>query len=377
MELKLDDFLNRDNLVAQRKDGLVLFDYNKTIQFNFDWDNVSINARGIVFEEDTGKLVARPYRKFWNYEELHGEAGEKLPERYRPNFEGDFMVLEKADGSCGITYFYNGEWRVNTRGSFVSDQAIWAKNYLDANIKTDLMNPGYTYLFEIIYPENRIVVDYGNLETLCLTGIIERDTGRELWYDELQVEANKIDCMIVSMYPFSSLEEMFTARQGLSVNEEGYVITYRNGYKFKLKGEAYCAVHRAISNLSPLNFWRAIDLESFFIPNDFLEKLPEEFRDTVDKLKEVTEELHMSELRKILAYADNIPDFSDGRDGKKQRFFYIKENVPTELIGSVISAVEGKLGKVKQSIHARVRPTNNSYNGVQLDERVRRLLEES
>lgn len=62
--LQLQKFLERRNLVCQRKNGLILFDYNKTVSFEFDWDEITINARGIVFDEATGKIVARPLRKF-------------------------------------------------------------------------------------------------------------------------------------------------------------------------------------------------------------------------------------------------------------------------------------------------------------------------
>lgn len=375
-DLKLADFISREGLICQRQNGLILFDYSKTIQYNFDWDDTSINARGIVFEEATGKLVARSYRKFFNYDELAGEAALKLPEKYRPNLDGEFMVLEKVDGSCGICYFYNGKWYINTRGSFQSDQAKWAQIYLDNNIKTDLMNTDYTYLFEIIYPENRIVVDYGGLSTLCLTGIIETATGRELWIDEIQEEAKKIGCMVVKVFKFSSFEEMFKARELLSVNEEGFVVTFKNGYKFKLKGDSYCAVHRALCNLSPLNFWRSINLETLTVPVDFLEKLPEEFKETVDNLKEITEHIHQTEYNKVISYAEKIPSFSDDKDGKKAIFFYIKDTVPSDMIGFVISYIEGHADKVKFSIHQRVRPTGNTYHGFEMDERLKRLLEE-
>ena len=38
--------------------------------------------------------------------------------------------------------------------------------------------PGKTYLFEIIYPENRIVVDYGDYKGLVLIDVIDNETGK-------------------------------------------------------------------------------------------------------------------------------------------------------------------------------------------------------
>jgi len=92
-------------------------------------------------------------------------------------------------------------------------------------------------------------------------------------------------------------EDLFTARDQLTVNEEGFVITFKNGYKFKLKGEAYCNVHKSMCALTPLHFWREFDTTTFKIPTDFLSELPEEFRETVDKLRDITERVHNDILK--------------------------------------------------------------------------------
>jgi RNA ligase len=378
------DYVSRTALNSQSKGDLVLFDYSKEIQFGFDWDDVSLNARGIVFEKSTGNLIARPYPKFFNFEELVGEAGNKLPERYRPNLTGECMALEKADGSCGIVYYHNNDWRVNTRGSFESEQAVWAKTFLDDNLNKDEMNPAWTYLFEIIYPENRIVVDYGNLRTLRLTGIIITETGEELWIDEMQKEAKKIGSEVVEAFAYSSLEEMFAAQKNWSVNEEGIVVTYRNGYKFKLKGEMYCNVHRALSNMTPLSFWRAIDYENTMrIPEEFLALMPEEFRSTVDALCEITENLHIDMYETACKNVDEMPNFESSPEGRKARYMWIKENHTSADMADILGILStrefgnGNAWKVKQAIHRRVRPTSNTFNGIELDPRLQRILDES
>ena len=182
--LNINDYLTRSNVTAQRHNGLILFDYNKNVTFAFDWDDITLNARGIVFEEATGKVVAYGYKKFFNYSEISSpERLAILPSAFHPNFEGEFMCLEKADGSMGLIYHYNNEWHVNTRGSFHSDQSIWGKNWLDKNIDTSKLNQSLTYIAEIIYPENKIVVDYGNKEGLVLTGIIDTESGLEWFAD--------------------------------------------------------------------------------------------------------------------------------------------------------------------------------------------------
>jgi hypothetical protein len=77
------------------------------------------------------------------------------------------------DGSLGILFYYRGEWVVTTRGSFTSDQAIRAKKILDEKYNLDLFNWKHTYLFEIIYPENRIVVRYDYEDLIFISAFIK------------------------------------------------------------------------------------------------------------------------------------------------------------------------------------------------------------
>jgi RNA ligase len=380
--ITLDAFLARSNLTHQRKDGLILFDYNKTCTFAFDWDTITINGRGIVFEESTGKLVARPYSKFWNMEELFFEnaltdRARLLPIEYQPNFTGKFRVLEKADGSCAIVYFYNGEWRVNTRGSFNSDQAVWGKKYLDSNIKTELMNREHTYIFEAIYPDNRIVINYGDKEALVLTGIIDTQTGDEFGVEYLEAECAKIGCEMVKVLVFDKFEDLFTVRDTLTVNEEGFVITFDNGYKCKLKGAAYCAVHKKMNNLTPLAFWNAFDVESFKMPESFLAELPEEFRDSVDELTEITERMHNESYARLIDLASTIPVFENDASGRKARYEYITSHVDHGDVALVLSILNGSGKKTKEVIHRMVRPFKNSYDGITLNSRLQRIFSES
>jgi len=378
----INDFLNRANLTAQRKDGLILFDYNKTVSFAFDWDIVTLNARGIVFEESTGRVVARGYPKFFNYEELIGDntrmnEAPNFPDSFKPNFTGKFRVLEKADGSCAIVYFYNGEWRVNTRGSFNSDQAVWGKKYLDSNIKTELMNRAHTYIFEAIYPDNRIVINYGDKEALVLTGIIDTQTGDEFGVEYLEAECAKIGCEMVKVLVFDKFEDLFNVRDTLTVNEEGFVITFDNGYKCKLKGAAYCAVHKKMNNLTPLAFWNAFDVESFKMPESFLAELPEEFRDSVDELTEITERMHNESYARLIDLASTIPPFENDKKGNKSRYEYITSHVDHGDVALVLSILNGSGKKTKEVIHRMVRPFKNSYDGITLNSRLQRIFSES
>ena len=279
--------------------------------------------------------------------------------------------------SCGISFHYNDRWYVNTRGSFASDQAVWATNWFNQNVRHDLMNKDYTYVFEIIYPENRIVVDYGDKEAMVLISVIDTQGGDEFFYDFLKSEADKIGVDVAKVFHFEKFSDLFTARNGLTIDEEGFVVTFENGYKFKLKGEEYCRVHRTMCNLTPLNFWRAIDINTFKVPQDFLALLPEEFRELTDSLTHITEEIHQNYYNDIVSIAGTVPHFDSSAEGKKARYFWLSTNIDKKMVSVVLDYLNGKDMGVRTWIHSELRPTSNSFTGIELPERLKRILTES
>jgi hypothetical protein len=112
------------------------------------------------------RIVARPFAKFFNY----GTPQAVIPAE-------PFVVTEKIDGSLGILYYLDGEPHIATRGSFTSEQAARARRCC-ASYEIE-WTPGTTPLFEIVYPENRIVVDYGDRRELVLLAAIDHATGRD------------------------------------------------------------------------------------------------------------------------------------------------------------------------------------------------------
>lgn len=345
-----------EGYVAEKKHSsldLYLYDYTPKCVFEKVWNDTTMQCRGIVLDGD-GNVVARPFKKFFNYEELDG-LGIKLPD------EKEFDAYEKMDGSLGICYYYNNTWYVNTRGSFDSDQAVFATKWFHENINQDFLLPDCTFLFEIIYPENRVVVDYGDFRGLVLLGVIWNETGYEVKAEgALQGMAEGMGVAVATKYSFKSFEEMFNARNGLSKNEEGFVITYRSGFKFKLKGEEYSRLHRAMFNLTPLDFWEAFDPKQMKISQDFLEQFPEEYDERVEELVEKVSLPFHQILGEIINIRMAMPMFGTDSQGLKERYLWLKENHP-KRVDIVTCFMNEKYDKVSIMMKQESRPTRNEF----------------
>lgn len=357
------------NLALQRKDGLVLFDYNRTCQYSRNWNETTLSARGIVFEEATGKLVARPLKKFFNYQELEFQnLLATIPKNIR------FTSMSKEDGSCGICYFYNGTWHINTRGSFMSDQAVWGEIWLHTNVDLNALDKDFTYVFEIVYRKNKIVIDYGEFEGLILLAAIHTEIGYELDYSQLQTISTNLSIRLAEEQHFSSLEEILEVAKVLDANHEGFVVKFAVGneiHRCKIKGDKYCAIHKMISNMTPLSFWEAVYLDTLKIPVSFLAELPEEFRETSDQLKEAIEGILQKDLESLNEMVSKCPE---SFESEKDRWFYLVDNFGANNASLVLTVLKGNRNKAHARIHKNNRPTGNVIPGVDLS-RVNRILD--
>ena len=243
---------------------LYIYNYSPAVQYGKLWNDVTLQTRGLVMDGD-GNVIARPFKKFFNMEE---HSPNEIPNE-------PFEVFEKMDGSLGIFFHYNGEWYMATRGSFTSDQAIKGMEIARKYNLDKVCVPGFTYLFEIIFKENRVVVDYGDEERLVLLSIFNVD--EELPYEDIQYDGWDI----VNRY--DGINDFNTLKDTISDNQEGYVIRFKSGFRMKIKGSEYVRLHRILTNVSNRNIWE--NLKDGGSMDDILDRVPDEFYDWVKETK--------------------------------------------------------------------------------------------
>lgn len=248
-------------------DSLVIYNYTPAAQYERVWNYVTMESRGLIVDSVTGEVVARPFPKFFNYEEAI-EAGLDLP-------KGDPIVTDKMDGSLGIIYMRNGVPAVATRGSFASEQALWATEYLHRTYPAFAQPEGVTTLVEIIYPQNRIVVDYEGAEGLWLLGAIDNETGADIDFNDIDWWAGPRTVN----YGYRDIEDAVAMGVGLQYAEdEGVVLCWPRedapSVRLKVKHPRYVELHRIVTGLSTRTVWEALANDDF---DQLLEAAPDEF----------------------------------------------------------------------------------------------------
>lgn len=249
---------------ANADNTLLIFNYSTIAQYKGRWNYFERVARGLIIARPTGEIVARPFDKFFNWFE-HGRRT-----------DGHIVtVMEKLDGSLGILYRTPDGYKIATRGSFESDQAQWATQFLNAYFDLSDLPDEITLLFEIIYPDNRIVVDYEDREDLVLIAARNRFTGEFLpFFPNMYDLAQQYGFTLPMVYQFNNIGEIIAATDHLDMTHEGWVVEFSDGNRFKFKGDRYVEMQRLLSDLTFKNVLEAIQDD---LLDELIARIPDEF----------------------------------------------------------------------------------------------------
>ena len=258
-----------DEFKVMRKDWYTVINYVVAFGETFDWDEGDVRGsimrrecRGLIFDSTSGRLLSRPYHKFFNV----GERSEMRIDEI--DMSAHHVILEKLDGSMIRPILMpnstSTEFRLGTKAG-ITDVAmnaeVWiAKNrrYIDF-IRMALIH-NMTPIFEWCSRKNRVVVDYP-VDRLVLTGVRDNEKGSYIPHRTLQNFAKDYELDLVKVVNAKShniYELVNTIRAWES--DEGVVVRFDApratawqgaGHMMKIKADAYLTLHKgkeAISN---------------------------------------------------------------------------------------------------------------------------------
>jgi RNA ligase len=302
--------------------GLEIYDYSQVCQFARAWTPATLASRGLIVDAVTKEVKSRPMGKFFNYGE---------PDVNSDWLTGPVTVTDKLDGSMGESYLnpLTGKLNVSTRGSFASDQAVHAtERYLELYDGHWEPVEGETYIWEIIYPTNRIVLNYGDLDDLVLVTRVNNETGHSVPPSEVEEWLWRK----AEQFPFTSLTEALAAEP--RPNAEGFVVHFRDSdLRVKIKQEDYINMHRVITGASSRRIWEILaagqDLESWLVDQ------PDEFVVFVETTRDKLIAEHAEKRAELEAvYASVIAGLPEGFSQKE---FAVAVQVYPELRGMLFS----------------------------------------
>lgn len=285
-ELKLMEFIKNNKnweellqeepyyLKIQRENDYIIFNYNQIMS---DFANPIVKeSRGIIFEDKTFRIVCFPFVKFFNVDE---------PNAAQIDWESA-RVQEKIDGSLIKLWYDNDCWNVSTNGCINAFECELPNNLIYKNfgelffgalLDKEILfsgNHDYTYMFELVSPYNKVVVDYPEPKVYHI-GTRNNITGEELDID-IGIEKPK-------QYNLKTEQEVKKAAKNLPYNEEGYVVVDKYWHRVKIKSPSYVNAHRLVNN-HVVNREKILELIMANEQSEFLSYFPE-YRDEFNKIE--------------------------------------------------------------------------------------------
>lgn len=248
-------------------------------------------------------------------------------------------------GSVGIIYWLNGKPWVATRGRFMSDHAQWATALIRTPEYADRIknsNKGWTYVFEIIRNESRIVLRY-DFEDLVWLGEVNIKTGKfqPSFYSNLGFR-------VPELHEFTDVQTLTSANLD---GKEGYVLYYKSsGLLLKIKFDEYKRLHKIITGLSVLGIWE------YMVANGVNSSAHDVVKDVPDEFFSWVEEIHkqlVTAYRSIHAETEAVFLQVKGMERAEAAKIIKTSKYPAV----VFSMLDGK--KTEELIWKMVRPTAN------------------
>ena len=234
---------NREEFVVADRGDHTIINYNLMTSDTFrpllgEEDDPHANiirreCRGLIFDNETGEIIRRPFHKFKNL----GEDVDYLPENL--NLNRPHFILDKLDGSMIAPYkTSNGIWYVGTKMG-QTEIALEARAFIDAHdnywdLIKEAEDAGFTAIFEWMSPNNRIVIDYGIEPRLVLTAMRHKIEGDYLEYGNLITLAQEHNVPFVKA-TFVNETADFLKTVPAMADIEGFVVRFDDGHMFKDK----------------------------------------------------------------------------------------------------------------------------------------------
>lgn len=341
----MDEFFAERVTARVSNDGHYrIFNYNQQTSIAKLWNDVNQWCRGLIFDEHTHEIVAVPFFKFFNLGQMPETSLESVVREGLP-----VRIANKEDGSLGIVFWdkYRSMLRVSTRGSLDSEQAEWATAWFNRPVTSSaeltasfmfmrhIQQADYTYQCEVIYQNNRIVLDYAGFEGLIGLARVSKVTG----LPDYDLSALPASWPRASTFEDLDIAKIMSLRESLTWQQEGWVITYASGLMVKVKVKDYERVHAIRFSVTPNTILKIV--QEGGDPLVAISDLPDEFIDDVRATVHRIESLYSNLLAEFHDACDEGLALASARS-RKDSALWCLATVPERFRSSFFYVISGR-----------------------------------
>lgn len=297
-----EEILNDKYQINIKKEGdYAIFNYSRNCSF---FEPIVQEARGIIIDLSSLTVVCRPFNKFGNYTEAYADEIDWDSARVQEKVDGSIIKLWYDFNKRGWQFSTNGVIRAENApidgvfGISFGDVISSADNYNDITFNN--LNKNYTYIFELVSPETKVVVKYDK-PSLYHIGTRDNDSGEEY---EIDIGIKK-----PASYNLKSLNDCINAAIALNKNtrneneieREGFVVVDKNWHRIKVKSPDYLMMHRVTSTDS---ITKSEFIKILLFDRKRVDFICENCKNIIPAMKFY--DYHLAELLKVAQDLDNL-----------------------------------------------------------------------
>ncbi len=281
---------------------------------------IRTECRGLIFDK-SGKLISRPYHKFFNVNEKPHTRIEEI------NLNEPHVILEKLDGSMIRPIPCDTGFRLATKAG-VTNVAMNAEVFIAdkpdySSFIEYCLDLEWTPIFEWCSRKNRIVVDYPE-DQLILTAVRLNFEGIYLRYDIMKQYIHHLQIPVVKTISCDDRTDIWNWNYSTSYvvdqirkweDDEGVVIRFDNGNMAKIKADDYVLRHKCKESLSQEKNVISIIIDDSvddIVP--LLEKSESDRERLFQFEKDFWREIYKFEAKITSMYVKGNDQFSDQKD---------------------------------------------------------------
>lgn len=313
------------SLRIKEKDNLVMFNYTQGTSRPCDIVN---EARGLILEKDSWKVVRYGFYRFYN---LHEEGAAELD-------WDNIQVQEKVDGSLVMFYWYNG-WHMSTRSTFDAREAELpsGKGTFEDVIKVAMENSDvkfsqfekyFTYVFELVSPETQVIIPYDKTKLYYL---MTRNNNSLVDY----YYRKSVDWPTFKTYNLKTMKEIEEFVNSFNGKDfEGVVVKDKFNNRVKVKNLNWLKLHKMFNN-GRLDRENILEMLMSGEDREFLSYWPEK----------------KEEFKSVRVWHDNLvaraelldrKDFPAMYPNRKDFALYVNEHYSSKWRALMFKAYEGR-----------------------------------
>lgn len=226
------------------------------------WNDITIQARGLFIEEETGDVIARGYNKTFNYGQTKANGKRALEN----NLKFPVIAYEKYNGFLGLMSWYKDELFISSKNMATGPfkemfKSLWDKEdpEFKARVEALLKRENATILFEVIHNDDKHIVDYHDKEFLVILDVVPNDIEVSVKHPGVykHVDTEYSNAILSEIREFISQANHTSVKKEVAVfndmesiqtymnwldkqpNLEGVMFVDKVGYVFKYKAKIY------------------------------------------------------------------------------------------------------------------------------------------